>query len=258
MSLLKALIGSKSVEQVLLYLLVNENCYAHQIHRRLGVALNPIQKALKRLENGEVISSIKEGKKRFFSFNNEYPLIKELETLLKRAYNNLPSKEKKLYHLCRETTNDTRRESHTLLQTIWNQLKTISSLTLIASSCSKEPNAWKRKGKAKIEMVHEGNVITFHEKGKWESNVNFRNSYRWTWNLRNETLSLEHLRHGYKHPVFLFFLEPTDHKTLESLNPHLCGEDTYFGWMQHSPLFLQINIRTIGPKKNEKIECVYT
>ncbi len=258
MSLLQALIGCKNVEHILLFLLVNEKCYAHQIHRRLGVALTPIQKALSRLETGKIITSIKEGKKRFFFFNDDYPVLQELEALLKKTYHKLPVKEKQLYHFCCDRITDNQNTSHKLLETIWKQLETISSMTLIASSCSKEPNAWKRKGKGDVEVIHEDHRIIFNEKGSWDSGVNFSNSYRWTWSFREETLSLEHLRHGNKHPVFLFFLKSTDHKTLESQTPHLCGEDTYFGWMQHNPLFMQMNIRTIGPKKNEKIECIYT
>ena len=70
-------------------------------------------------------------------------------------------------------------------------------------------------------------------------------------------ISLEHLRHGEDRPVSLFHLIPSKSNLLVS-TPHLCGEDTYFGWIDCSDLFLQMHIRTIGPHKNEKIDYIYT
>ena len=260
--ILKALVGSRSVEQILIFLLVNDQCYAHQLHRKLGIALTPIQKALERLEIGGVICSKIEKNRKIYRFNPDSPLLYEIEQLLKKAYHQLSVHERKLYHHPKEARSKTQRTGAELIECIFDQLKSVSSMNLLASSRSRTSNLWTRKGTGKVESTLEDNVLISHEHGEWLSDegikMNYRNIYRWTWHWREEMLSLEHLRRGEKHPVFLFYLTPSDNNTLESLNPHLCGDDTYFGWMQHNPLFLQMQIRTIGPVKNEKIETVYT
>ncbi len=244
--MLDSLLGSKSVEKILLYLLVNEKCYAHELHRMLCTPLTPIQQALSRLERGSILKSNIEGNKRIYQFNLEYPLLNELEILLRKAFYQLPLQEKKYY-----TYQKQKKGHENLIELAWNHLKHITQVTLIAKSRS-----WNRKGSGKVSVTHDGNTITFEEKGSWkELSQTYRNTFRWT---RNDTLSLEHLRYGEKHPVFLFHLTPTHSDLLESLTPHLCGEDTYFGSMQYSDLFLQLHIRTIGPQKNEEIEYIYT
>lgn len=260
--MLKALVGSRSVEQILIFLLVNDQCYAHQLHRKLEIALTPIQKALERLEKGGVITSHLEKNRKIYRLNGDSPLIHEVEQLLKKAYHQLPVPERKLYHHPKEVRTKEHKEGGELMQLVWEQLKTVSRMNLLASSRSRTSNLWTRKGTGAVDSTLEDNVLIFKEHGEWRSDdgvkMNYRNIYRWTWHWREEMLSLEHLRHGEKHPVFLFYLTPSENNTLESLNPHLCGDDTYFGWMQYNPLFLQMQIRTIGPVKNEKIETVYT
>jgi hypothetical protein len=71
-------------------------------------------------------------------------------------------------------------------------------------------------------------------------------------------ITLEHLRFGIKHPVYLFTLVPQDEKTLESQEPHICKEDSYFGKVRCDNHFIQLNWRVIGPKKNEEIDYLYT
>ena len=78
-----ALFGNPNIEKILLFLLVNEKCYAAQIGHCVGGALTPIQQALNRLENGKILSSHLEGKTRLFRFNPHYPFLRELQALLK-------------------------------------------------------------------------------------------------------------------------------------------------------------------------------
>jgi hypothetical protein len=259
---LKSLFGCKSVEQILLYLLVNEKGYAHQLHQILPISLTPIQKALTRLEEGEILISTYEGKIRLYQFNPAYPLLNELEMLLKRAFHQLPPHEKKRYYYLKQLRSRERKEQYELLQYIWNQLLTITSVTWVAKSHSKQTKEWNRKGNGKVTIKQDGQTLIFNEQGKWREDQgdthHYSNRFRWIWSHLEGMLSLEHLRFGETNPVFLFHLVPTKVNLLESLNSHLCGEDTYFGWLQYSNLFLQLNFRTIGPKKNEEIEYVYT
>lgn len=260
--MLKGLVGSNSVEKILLYLLVNEQCYAHQLHRRLGLALTPVQKALERLEKGGVISCEMDKNRKIYRFNSYSPIIHEIEQLLKKTYQQLSAQERKLYHHPKQSKAKPRNEEGRLMVKVWDQLKSVKQMTLLATSRSHTSNLWSRKGSGKVDSILDGNVLTFREQGEWTADdglhMSYRNTYRWTWHWREEMLSLEHLRRGDRHPVFLFYLTEGEDNLLESLNPHLCGDDTYFGWMQYNPLFLQMHIRTLGPVKNEKVETIYT
>ncbi len=99
--MLEVLCGNKTVEKILIFLFVNGKCYGTQLHRLLKIALTPIQKALIRLEKGNLIISHYEGKTRLYQFNPAYPLLHELELLLKKTYTLLPACEKKEYY-CRQ------------------------------------------------------------------------------------------------------------------------------------------------------------
>mgnify|MGYP002083750847 CR=1 FL=1 len=259
--MLQSLLGCKSIQTILLYLLVNEKCYAHQIHRMLGIPLTPIQKGLLRLEKGKIITSSLEGKTRFYQFNLDYPFINELELLLKKAFSLLPILEKKSYYYLKPAPSHERKQHHELLELIWEHLKNITHVTLIAKSLSKGPNRWNGKGNGEVKVKNEGQSIIFTEQGSWKGEQgqthNYSNSFRWTWNRFEGMISLEHLRFGENNPVFLFYLVPTKANLLESSTSHLCGEDTYLGWLQYSDLFLQLNFKTIGPKKNEENEYIY-
>src|ERR1700758_4331532 len=100
--MLEVLCGSKSVQRILIFLFVNGKCYGTQLHRSLKTSLTPLQKALNRLEKGNLITSHYEGKTRLYQFNPAYPLMSELEQLLKKAYTLLPGHEKKNYYVVRE------------------------------------------------------------------------------------------------------------------------------------------------------------
>lgn len=259
--MLKFLFGNKNIERILIYLLVNEKCYAHQIHRMLNIPLTPIQKALNRLEEGEVIKSQTEGKIRIYQFNPAYPVINELEMLLKKAFHTLPPHEKKHYYYLEQAQRNNRKQQNELIELIWNQLKNISRVTMIAKSRSKQ-TGWSGKGNGEVNVVEENHALIIYEQGQWKDTRGqmhkYSNCFRWTLNRIDGMLSLEHLRLGKNHPVFLFHLIATEENRLISLHSHLCGEDSYFGWVQYNELFLQLNFRVIGTKKNEELEYIYT
>ena len=260
--MLKSLFGCKSVEKILLFMLVNESCYAHQLHRVLHTPLTPIQNGLSRLEKGGVILGNLEGKTRIFQFNPDYPLLKELEMLLRKAFSGLSLQEKREYYFLKYEKGE-RKQHQEVLQSIWNQLKSVTTVALISKSHSKNPLEIKSvRGSGEVAMKHDNNVITFSELGTWKGGHDqvhhYSNSFRWTWNRLEGMLSLEHLRYGENNPVFLFHLIPADSNRLESQLSHVCGEDSYFGWLNSSDLFLQLTIRTIGLRKNEELQYIYT
>jgi hypothetical protein len=262
--MLNVLFGSKNVSKVLIFLFVNEKCYGTQLHRALKVPLTPLQKALLRLEKGGIISSLYEGKTRIYQFNPAYPLLEELELLLKKAYTRLSPQEKKQYCFVKqEMRYDANQSEHAqILLLFWERLLGVKELTFHAKTKSKQAEGWNGKGRGEVAVTVDGlNVLIFHEKGSWKDKngqvTDFSNVFRWTFDRMLGTISLEHLRRGVHHPVFLFHLVPIEARALISVDSHLCGGDTYFGWLSLDQHCLRLNWRVIGPQKNEEIDYYY-
>lgn len=264
--MLEALCGNKNVEKILFFLFVNGKCYGTQLHRQLETPLTPLQKALNRLEKGGLITSYYEGKTRLYQFNPSYPLLHELEQLLKRAYTLLPPHQKKEYYVIKEESKVSplvQKNKIQILLAFWEKLMKVSQLTFLAKSKSKEEKGWNGKGKGEVILTKESaNVLIFNEKGTWQDKqgpeVNFSNVFRWTLDRHAGVISLEHLRRGIDHPVFLFHLAPNSKYSLSSVDSHLCGGDAYFGQIRFDQYSLCLNWRVIGPKKNEEIDYYYT
>lgn len=264
--MLEALCGNKNIERILIFLFVNSKCYGTQLHHSLKTPLTPLQKALNRLEKGSIITSHYEGKTRIYQFNTAYPMINELEHLLKKAYTLLPAHLKKDYHVIKddEVRTSTALENKTqILSAFWEKLKKISQVTFIAKTKSKEENGWNGKGQGEVLLSKEGAYsLVFNERGTWEgkqgTETNFSNIFRWTLDYVKGVISLEHLRRGPDQPVFLFHLVPSGKQNLSSMDSHLCGGDSYFGNVRFDRHSLRLNWRIIGPKKNEEIEYYYS
>ncbi len=264
--MLEVLCGNKTIGKILIFLFVNGKCYGTQLHRQLKTPLTPIQKALLRLERGELITSYYEGKTRLYHFNPAFPLLNEIEQLLKKAYTLLPADEKKKYYVVKEETlkeyTHPENKTHVLLK-FWEKLIKVEQLTFNAKSKAKEELGWNGKGKGEVGVTKEGsNILIFNERGSWQGKqgeeVSFSNVFRWTLDRREGMISLEHLRRGPEHPVFLFHLVPTSKSSLSSVNSHLCEGDTYFGQIHFDRYSLRLNWRVIGPKKNEEIDYYYS
>lgn len=88
--MLESLFGSKVLEKILFYLLVNNKCYGSQLNSIFEESLSSFQKGLDRLEFGGIIVSFLEGKTRVYQFNPRYPFLSELKSFLKKAYAFLP------------------------------------------------------------------------------------------------------------------------------------------------------------------------
>ncbi len=252
--MLSGLFGSKSVERILLFLLVNERVYATQLHRMLNTPLTPVQKALGRLEREGILCSHYEGKTRFFSFNPSYPLLDELEALLKRAYDKLSPVDKKNYFFVRHTL----KQNKALVDQVWQRLRLISHVSFSFRSRYHKGG----KGEGEVRAAYDGNIrCVFQERGSWKGLENqeftFRNVFRWSLNRLDGMLTLEHLRFGEGNPVFLFHLVPVGENRLESLHAHVCGEDTYFGQLVMEDQSLALTWRILGPKKNDEVRYLY-
>ena len=256
--MLEALFGNKNVEKVLLFLFVNSKCYGAQLQRILRTPLTSLQNALGRLEEGRIIISYSEGKTKLYQLNPSYPMVSELEQLLKKAYTLLSPQEKKLYSLVQMETLE-KRVQEPLLFGLWDRLKTVAQMTLHAKSRSKEITGWNGKGKGDVLVTKESEtVLIFHERGSWDQNMSFSNTFRWTLDRGAGMISLEHLRLGPSSPVFLFHLAPTGTNLLASVDSHLCEEDAYLAqvlWDRHA---IRLSWRVIGPKKNEEMEYYYS
>lgn len=96
--MLEPVFGSKNMEKVLFFLLMNGRCYGQQLSREFDEALSPFQKVLDRLENGGIVVSFLEGKTRSYQFNPRYPFLQELKNFLEKAYAFLPKEAKERYY----------------------------------------------------------------------------------------------------------------------------------------------------------------
>ena len=96
--MLEPLFGSKSIEKILFFLLINDKCYGSQLSKVFEEALSPFQKGLDRLETGNILVGFLEGKTRIYQFNPRYPFLSELKAFLQKAYEFLPSEYKERFY----------------------------------------------------------------------------------------------------------------------------------------------------------------
>ena len=83
--MLEPLLGSRSREQVLLFVFARDEGYAREIARFFGVDYRPIRNQLDKLEAGGVLRSRSAGRTRLYSFNPRCPFQKELKALLAKV-----------------------------------------------------------------------------------------------------------------------------------------------------------------------------
>lgn len=83
--MLEPIFGSRCREQVLQFILANNNGYATQIAKFYKITVDPVQKQLDRLELGGILISQKFGKTIVYSFNPRYAFLDELKSILLKA-----------------------------------------------------------------------------------------------------------------------------------------------------------------------------
>ena len=94
--MLEPVFGSLVREQVLLFVHAHGEGYAREISRYFDASLDSVQKQLKRLERGSVLTCERKGRTLIYRFNMEYPCLNELCRLLERVslHNSPDTKEK--------------------------------------------------------------------------------------------------------------------------------------------------------------------
>ena len=89
--MLEYLFANKNVEKILIFLFLHEKANASELKRIFKTSLDPIQKTLKKLEEGGLLVSFLEGRTRVFMWNPRYPFLKEIQALAERCYAFLPA-----------------------------------------------------------------------------------------------------------------------------------------------------------------------
>jgi DNA-binding transcriptional ArsR family regulator len=89
--MLKYLFSNKNVEKILMYLSLHGKANASELSRCFKSALDPIQKTLRKLEEGELLVSFLEGRTRVFQWNPRYPFLNEIQALATKAFEFLPA-----------------------------------------------------------------------------------------------------------------------------------------------------------------------
>lgn len=287
--LLKSLFGSKSAERILLFLWVNEQCYASQIQNAYGIALTPIQNVLRKFEQaGILVSSFKfdpsnrskqtqegnfvlsrtqespismnslKAKKKLYRFNPNYAFIAELKAILQKGFALLPAEEKK-YLFVRQELRTHRLHSHQkrqalCLQAFLERLMQVQQMTIRAQAGDEA------LGEVKVKLEKPG-ILTFTERGRWvkgdRKNIDFHNSLRWSFVFEEGIVMLEHLRHGPNHPIFLSYLKPIRSSCFQSTDPHLCQGDCYFGTIEFNRQGIYLTWRILSDGNNEILHYVY-
>ena len=88
--MLEYLFANKNVERVLMYLSLHGKANASELSRSFGSSLDPIQKTLRKLEEGGLLVSFLEGRTRVFQWNPRYLFLAEIRALAERAYQHIP------------------------------------------------------------------------------------------------------------------------------------------------------------------------
>lgn len=254
--MLQGIFGNQDASKILLSLFVNETCDEKQFQELTTL------KELQRLEQEGIITSYDKNNRKHYKLSSTYPLKHELEDLLKKAYTLLPCSEKKAYYCTKSFKNSKDRSKKEELLLFWGNLKKINHLFFLASS-KRNGALSSQAGEAQVEMIPlNPHTLVSQEKGSWIQNqvpgIAFNNSFRWTLDLGEERIGLEHLRYGSDHPVFLFYLAPSSPFTLEAANEHVCAADIYLGKIEWSDELIEFHWRIVGPLKNDQLTYQYS
>ncbi len=90
----EAIFGSEKRGRILLFIYVNGESYAAEMARLLAYHLFSVQTQLARLEQGGILYSKLKGTVRLFGLNPKYPFKAEIASLLEKALEFIPAKER--------------------------------------------------------------------------------------------------------------------------------------------------------------------
>lgn len=255
--MLSNLLGSKHAEKILLFLLVNETCYASEVQRAFKTALSPIQWMLLKFEKEGILLSETFGKKKLFRLNFDYPLYQEIKALLKAAFVHLPPEKKKELFSLRASWQLKPKEEWkhkkriaACINSFWDRLGKVGKVSIQTQTAG--------QGFGSVSLIKKEREIVFTERGQWASGLDFNKTLRWKLDDSTGLISLEHLHYGEERPVFLFFLSPAGKNALQSIDSHLCAQDCYFGRIEFDESRIRFHWRILGPRKNEVLYHTYT
>jgi hypothetical protein len=259
--MLSKLFGSKNAERILLFLLVNETCYASEVQRAFGISLTPLQSIMNKLEQAGVLIFEIRGKTKLCRLNPAYPLYQELKALLKTAFVHLPPQEKRMlfsrkaeWSLPSKDQFKRNKRIAVCLDAFWKRLQAVQQVTIQTQS------AGQAFGKVHVKKENERTLL-FTEKGHWlqqtPQELEFNKMLRWTIDYSTGMIALEHLHYGSRSPVFLFHLAPIGPNRLQSIDSHLCLNDCYFGRIEFNDQQIRFLWRILGPRKNEILYHTY-
>ena len=259
--MLADLVGSKSAERILLFLLVNERCYVSEVQKAHGIALTPLQSMIRKLEKADILTFDVQGKTKLYRLNSFYPLHDELKALLKKAFIHLPAEEKRILFSRKSPWRLSTKDQYALqkrtalcLDAFWQRLATVQRVSIQTQL------SWQAFGEVCVAK-EKRDTLLFTEKGRWVNrfpeDMDFSNVLRWSLDRDAGLIALEHLRYGPNRPVFLFHLAPTGPQTLQSIDSHLCRNDCYFGRIEFTAQHIRFFWRIIGPHKNEILHYSY-
>jgi hypothetical protein len=83
--MLEPILGSLSLERVLVYIQARGSGYAREIARFYGADPDSIQKQLVKLERGGILVSKEVGRTVVYEFNPRYAFLSELKALVEKA-----------------------------------------------------------------------------------------------------------------------------------------------------------------------------
>jgi DNA-binding transcriptional ArsR family regulator len=94
---LDALFGNRTAAEILLFVALNREAYAQELADRFGLSLSTVQNQLRRLAEGGVLAASARGRTRLYALNPRFAVVRELESMLRRAFEYLPERERERY-----------------------------------------------------------------------------------------------------------------------------------------------------------------
>ncbi len=92
---LRYILGNTTAERVLLHIFHHNGTTGRQIARDHNLALDPIQKQLKRFEKAGVLRKERHGKSSIYYFREDCPFLPEIIGLIRKAYEYIPEEMRK-------------------------------------------------------------------------------------------------------------------------------------------------------------------
>ncbi len=99
--MLEPLLDSPVKEKILLFLLANPDSYPRDIARNFAINFTTVLYQLRKMEAAGVLYSQLRGKVRLYGLNPRYPFRRELEALLRKAFDFLSQADKDKYYIRR-------------------------------------------------------------------------------------------------------------------------------------------------------------